>query len=44
MKLNSQSNTILNDKVEKKYQLKKIESIGLIRQTREPGHEMWTTQ
>jgi len=44
MKLNLQSNTILNNKVGKKYQLKKIESIGLTRQTREPGYEMWITQ
>jgi hypothetical protein len=41
MKSNSQSNTILNDEIEKKNQLKKTKSIY---QTRILGHEMGTTQ
>jgi hypothetical protein len=46
MNFNSQSNTILNDEIEKKNQLKIIitKSIKLTCQTRDPGHETWPTQ
>ena len=44
MKPNSQSNTILNDEIEKKSQLKKTESIELTYQSWNPGHETRTTQ
>ena len=43
MKSNSQINTILNEKNEKKIN-KKTESTGLTHQTRDSGHETWTTQ
>jgi hypothetical protein len=43
MKHNSQSNTILSYEIEKK-SIKKTESIGLICQTRDSGHETRTIQ
>jgi hypothetical protein len=43
MKSNSQLNTILNDKIEKKINLKKNESTKLTYQTRNPSHETVTT-
>ena len=47
MKPNSQSNTILIDKIRKKKVKKKRrenDSIQLTRQTRDPGHETKTSQ
>lgn len=43
MKFNSQSNTILNDKTEKK-SIKKTESIRLTDKTCDPDHEIRITQ
>ena len=43
MKLNFQSNIILNDEIIKKNQLKKIESAGLTHQTHDSGHKTGTT-
>ena len=39
MKPNFQSNTLLNEENREKSQLKKIKSIGLNCQVRNPGHE-----
>jgi hypothetical protein len=44
MKPNSQSNTILNDEIEKKVNKKITESIKLTCQSHDPSHETGTTQ
>ena len=44
MKINSQSNIILDDEIGKKNQLKKTESTRLICKTRNSSYETETTQ